>query len=357
MLERGDSSGSIQRSQPIEPLIHIPLYCWRDAPDYAMRGMVEQHLACLESYFAHGNTYDLLVTTNDRRPLEIFWAYKQKTGYGFKIQFVTEEDLLAVFKTDQSRIDDTPCVRTIFSKFYPILNREADAIVHVDFDTMFTGTIDLSPLLVSEIGLVDANQFMAEEQRWEPTAGQADFFRLRDAPGPQWNWLNSGVFAVQGRGFELIDEEVAHYLQNLERAIDDEVHHFTDEIIMNALAVRERDRVTVSADYRLNFLAYYLKHDPSWTNTPAIVHFQSLKPDKFWYTGGELRHRCESEILISRVNEDLYLAVLMWFRHLHAACEELPYLFPLLEAIPADVIERELEMRSDQPRVDSRCCA
>jgi len=341
----------------VEPLIHVPLYCWRDAPDYAMRGMVEQHLVCLESYFAHGNSYDLLVTTNDRRPLEIFWAYKQKTGYGFKIKFVTEKDLVAVFKTDESRIGDIPCIRTIFSKFYPVLNREAEAIVHVDFDTMFTGKIDLTPLLVSEIGLVDANQFMVEEQRWKPTPAQAEFFHLRNSSPPQWNWINSGVFAVQQRGFALLAEEVSHYLEKLERAIEDDVHHFTDEIIMNALAIRERDKVTVSADYRLNFLAYFLKHDPAWTNIASIVHFQSLKPDRFWYIEGELKHRCDNEILISRVNEDLFLAVLMWFRHLHAACADLPYLFPLLEAIPQDVVERELAIRSGRARAGSQSCA
>jgi len=337
----------------IEPLIHIPLYCWRDAPDYAMRGMVEQHLVCLESYFAHGNSYDLLVTTNDRRPLEIFWAYKQKTGYGFKIKFVTESDLLAVFKIDQDVLEDIPSVRTILSKFYPILNREADAIVHVDFDTMFTGAIDLSPLLVSDIGLVDANQFMIQEQRWEPTPRQAEFFQLQNLPPPQWNWINSGVFAVQGRGFDLLANEVSHYFENLERAVGDDIHHFTDEIIMNALAIRERDTVTVIFDYDFNFLAYFLKYDPAWTTRALIVHFQSLKPDKFWYIEGALNHRCESEILISRVNEDVYLAVLMWYRHLHAATEELPYLFPLLEAIPFDVVERELQARCDRARVPS----
>ena len=55
-----------------EPLIHIPIYSWPSAPDYPMRAMVQQHLACLESYFAHENKYALLVTTNDRRALEIY---------------------------------------------------------------------------------------------------------------------------------------------------------------------------------------------------------------------------------------------------------------------------------------------
>lgn len=334
-----------------EPLIHIPLYCWRNASDYAMRTMVQHHLACLQSYFAHDNSYALLVTTNDRRPFEIFSAYKRKTGYGFQLQFVTENDLLSVFNTDLYRLADIPCTRTIFSKFYPIMNREADAIVHVDFDTIFASQIDLTPLLVSDIGLVDANQFMVEEQRWQPTESEADFFRLSPTAKPSWNWINSGVFAVQRKGFQIVADEVRHYLENLDRAVDEGINHYTDEIIMNALAIRERDSATVTPDYRLNFLAYYLQHDPLWTRRAAIIHFHAMKPDRFWHRDGSFTHRMdidENKILASRINEDLYLAVLMWYRHLHAACRGLPYLFPLLEAIHLDVVEREIAVRSER---------
>src|SRR5689334_3702579 len=156
----GPKTSRPARQMTVEPLIHIPLYCWRDAPDYAMRGMVEQHLACLQSYFAHGNTYDLLVTTNDRRPFEMFCTYRRISGHRFDLRFVTEEELLAVFKTDLRRLRNTPCVRTIFSKFFPILKREAGAIIHIDFDTMFVSKFDPAPLLVSDINLVDANRFM-----------------------------------------------------------------------------------------------------------------------------------------------------------------------------------------------------
>lgn len=341
-----------------EPLIHIPLYTWHNAPDYAMRAMVEQHLACLDSYFTHGNSYDLLVTTNDRRPLEIFSVYQKKTGYGFKLRFVTTDDLLATFKTDPSRVDNVACIRTIFSKFYPILNQEAEAIVHVDFDTLFMTKVDLSPLLVSDIGLVDANQFMDEDRRWRPSTTQAEFFRLPRAATSQWNWINSGVFAVQRRGFQILAGEIEHYLENLQRAIDDRINDQTDEIIMNALAMREPDAVTVIPDYRYNFLAYFLKHDPAWTTRAQIVHFHSLKPDRFWYLDGAFTHRCEDdEVQAKRVNDDLYLAVLMWFRHLHAACRGLPYLFPLLAAVPPDVVEREIQARCDRARVESHGCA
>ena len=334
-----------------EPLIHIPLYCWRNAPDYAMRGMVQQLLACLESYFAHENTYALLVTTNDRRAFELVSAYKNKTGYGFQLKLVSQDELLSVFNTDLYRLYDVRSIRMIFSKFYPILKREADAIVHVDFDTLFASKIDVTPLLVPDIGLVDANQFMDTEQRWRPTRSQTDFFRLPQTATPSWNWINSGVFSVQRQGFEIIAGEVGHYLENLDRAIDEGIDLFTDEIIMNALALRERDSVALISDYRLHFLAYMLKHDAAWKTSAQIVHFHSLKPDRFWYRDGVFTHRDDlNEVQLSRINEDLYLAVLIWYRHLHAACRDLPYLFPLLEAVPEEVIDEEINRRQAYAR-------
>jgi hypothetical protein len=313
-----------------------------------MRAMVQQHLACLQSYFAHENTYALLVTTNDRRVFEIISAYKRKTGYGFWLRFVTKNDLLAAFKTDLYHLADVPSNRTIFSKFYPILKREAGAIVHIDFDTIFASKIDLSPLLNYDISLVDANQFMEKEQRWEPNESEAEFFRLAETTPPSWNWLNSGVFSVQGGGFQLLEDELAHYLGHLDHVVDNGIHHFTDEIIMNALAIRERESIAVVPDYRIHFLSYYLKYDPAWLTNAQLIHFHALKPDRFWYRDGVFTHRediTENAILMSRLNEDLYLAVLMWYRHLHAACDGLPYLFPLLEAIHLDVVEREIAER------------
>ena len=312
-----------------------------------MRAMVQQQLACLESYFAHENTYELLVTTNDRRPFEILSSYREKSGFHFELRFVTIDELLSVFSTDRARSNNTSCMRTIFSKFYPILNRESDAIVHIDFDTMFVAKLDLTSLLVADIGLVDANQFMADELRWCPTENQVEFFRLVRPVKTAASWINSGVFSVQERGFEICSDEISHYLQNLERAIRDRIHLHTDEIIMNALAARESDSVKVISDYRYNFLAYFLKHDPTWTTRGQIIHFHSLKPDKFWYVDGAVTHRC-NEAQAKRVNEDLYIAVLMWFRHLHAACRRLPYLFPLLKAIPLEVANADLARLLEQ---------
>lgn len=326
-----------------EPLIHLPIYCWPGTPDRAMRSMVQQAMVSLHSYFAHENTYDLLVTTNDHRPLEILSAYKKLNGYGFKLRYVTERELLSVFKTDQSRTNNVPCIRMIFSKFYPILNQEADAVIHIDFDTMFAATVDLASLLVSDISLVDANKYWPKDVARQFTNEHADFFRIPRLVTSPWNWINSGVFSVQRRGFQLVSDEVLYYLRNLERAIADGVDN--DEIIMNALAIRERDAVSVLSDCHLNFLAYFLKHDPAWPTTAQIIHFQSVKPGDFRLANGVFQHYCD-DYLAERINDDLYLAVLMWYRYLHEACRDLPYLFPLLEAIPSDVIEREIAIRS-----------
>jgi hypothetical protein len=323
------------------PLVHIPLYCDHLASDHAIRYMVELHLACLDSYFSHQNTYDLLVTTNDVRPLEILLAYKEKARRRFELRLVSSADLLATFGADESRLWDIPCVRTIFSKFYPILKQERDAIVHVDYDTLFLSQVDLSPLLVSGIALVDANQLGPNAALWGPTDAQAAFFAIGPAAKPVSSWLNTGVFAVQQEGFELCRVEITHYLENLERAIAEGLHDFTDEIIMNALGVREPEAVTVIPDYRYNFLAYLLKHDPGWTSTAQIVHFHSLKPDVFWYVNGEIEVQCEAS-QAERLNDDFYLAALMWFKHLYSASRELAYEFPVLEAMPLEVVEREL---------------
>ena len=112
------------------PLIHIPLYCAPDASDHDVWYLIELHLACLESYFVHQNTYDLLVTTNDARPLRVLWAYQEKSQRRFELRLVSQDDLLSTFRTDESRLLDRSCMRTIFSKFYPILRQECEAIVN-----------------------------------------------------------------------------------------------------------------------------------------------------------------------------------------------------------------------------------
>jgi len=325
------------------PLVHIPLYCTHDTPDYCMQYLVELLLVCLESYFARHNTYQVLVTTNDSRPLKILSAYQEKSQHPFELKWVSSDELLATFKTDESRLQDAPCLKTIFSKFHPILNRASEAIVHVDFDTMFVSKVDFEPLFASHIGLVEANRLDPQAQPWRPTDKQADFFRIPSVAPPVATWINTGVFAVRGSGFDICRAEVSHYLENLERAIADGIHGSTDESIMNALAVRERDSIKVIRDYHYNFLAYYLDRDPTWKWHGKIVHFHSLKPYDFYFDG-IVRYRCD-QFQARRINPELYFAVLVWCRYLHAACEGLNYDFPMISAMPREVVLQALDLQ------------
>src|SRR6185295_5489371 len=236
----GDSNMSSTVQPAIsDPVVHIPLYSADGVHDGIVRYMVQQLLACLGSYFAHGNTYDVLVTTNDWRTLEVLIAYQAKTRYPFNLRLVSRDELRRAFHTDESRLRDTTCMRTMLSKFFPIMTRQAEAILHVDCDTIFLRKLDLSPLFVSDIGLIDGSCF-ERSPLWRPTDSQVDFLGIPKPVKPRARWMNSGVFAVQGKGFEYCQRELRHYLENLERAKADQlIHGNSDELIMNALALKE----------------------------------------------------------------------------------------------------------------------
>ncbi|HEU4836960.1 MAG TPA: hypothetical protein VFS90_21180 [Pyrinomonadaceae bacterium] len=325
-------------------VVHIPLYSAAGTRNADVRYMVAQLLACLGSYFAHGNSYDVLVTTNDWRILEVLIDYQAKTRYHFDLKLVSRDELRRAFHTDDTRLNDWTCTRTIFSKFYPIMSRQRDAILHVDCDTIFLKEVDLSPLFVSAIGVIDSSQFQSSPL-WRPTDSQADFLRLKKPVKPVARWVNSGVFAVQGSGFEICQREVRHYLENLERARADQlIHGNSDELIMNALVLKERKAVAVVSDYNYNFIAYYLKYDPAWRRRAKIVHFHSLKPDAYRYVDGVVRHECD-EMQAERLSDDFYLAALIWFRYLHIACNGLRFEFPTRTLMPQEVVEKELAKR------------
>jgi len=327
-----------------DPLVHVPLYSADSVCNRDVRYMVGQLLACLGSYFAHGNTYDLLVTTNDWRILEVLLAYQEKTRYPFQLRLVSRAELRDAFHTDEIRLRDTTCMRTILSKFYPIMTRQANAILHVDCDTIFLRKVDLSPLFVSAIGVIDGSQF-ERSPLWCPTENQAEFMGLAKPVKPVARWMNSGVFAVQGAGLKICQREVRHYLENLERAKADQlIHGNSDELIMNVLALKEPAAVTVVSDYGYNFVAYYLKYDPDWKQHAKIVHFHSFKPDAFRYSDGVVTHCC-NETQAQRLSDDLYLAALIWFRHFHRACNGLRFVFPTLSVMPFEIVESELETR------------
>jgi hypothetical protein len=82
------------------------------------------------------------------------------------------------------------------------------------------------------------------------------------------------------------------------------------------------------------------KHDPSWKWRGQILHFHSLKPYAFYFDGA-VEHRCDP-IEEERLSVDFYPAILTWCRHLHAACRHLAYDFPMIAAMPIEVVEKEL---------------
>ena len=337
------------------PVVHIPLYCSNDTPDYCVRYLVEQVLVCLESYFAHRNPYDVLVTTNDCRVLRALSCYRERSGHLFTLRRVGGDELLDIFGADERCLADAGCIRTIFSKFYPVVSRASKAIVHVDIDTMFLSKVDFGPLLASSVGLVDANRIDPDMRAWRPTRKYSDFFSIPLSATPVATWLNTGVFAVCGDGLDLCRAEVRHYLENLAHAIADGIHGSTDESIMNALAVREPERVRVIPDYRYNFLAYYLERDPTWKWQGKIVHFHSLKPYEFYFDG-VVRHRC-NPFQAKRINPELYLAVLIWCRYLHTACERFDHDFPMISAMPREVVLKELDLMESICLARAALCA
>ena len=387
---------------PKRPLVHIPVYCVNGANDHNVIYMVELTCACLDSFFSYGNDYDLLVTTNDSRPLEILQAYRKASGHRFETRLVTQHELLSTFRASERALSDPPCVKMLFSKFFPILKRLGERIVHVDFDTIFTSKVDFEPLLGSGVRLVrpfsykftraarSGARFLSGllhcqrlldwfenlSSAYYPASADRTFFRMDLAQvRPRSKWLNSGVFSVEGAGFDCLRQEVEHYLAHLDLAITSGLNDFPDEMMMNALAVREPEIVSLLEDHNYNFLAYQLMHEPDWETTCKIMHFHGLKPNLFRaasYTLPANQHEWRGQE--SRIGDSLYvaeglsenlpriasntafhLAGMIWFLHVHAAARGLPHEFPVLQLVPLDVARREharltRQVHSEMPR-------
>jgi hypothetical protein len=372
-----------------KPLLHIPIYVPEGGNHYLVEYMVELACAGLDSYFSHGNDCELLVTSNDPRPLDFLSRYRRGSGHTFYLQHVSKQDLLSTFRVDPRHLSDAPCTKMLFSKCYPLLKRFHTRIVHIDFDTIFMKKIDFRHLFTSGIGLVRcfasrrtrvarrlfglgsriprfrdcALRFEGLRGGWFPTPTEVAFFRMKpEKLRPRTYWLNSGIFSVQGDGFNLVEDEVNQYLARLDDANAAGLNGFPDELIMNALAIREPARVGLLDDYTYNFLAYQLFNDKHWTRTAKILHFHSLKPNLFRtakpnesprppteHRGQE--YRISNDLYLAesasqgmpsvRGNLDFHLAGMKWFLHLHAASRALRHPFPMLEAVPQAVAIKE----------------
>jgi len=322
-------------------LIHVPLYFpYRfTGHDYAAY-LAELALVTLESYFSNGNTHDVLVTTNHAGAYQMFWDYRRVSGRRFELIFVTRKELVATFRCEDKRLDDAASIKMLFSKFYPICKGFDDRIVHVDLDTLFTTRVDFEPLFASAVTLVDANRFLPGGY-WAPEPPTARFFSVDlGRSQPVAKWINSGVFAVQGRGFDLCRQEVTSYLRRLDQAKELVGCDYPDELMLNALAVRESRAVTVIPDHTYNFLVYFLIHDRDWLRHCRILHFHGMKPLHTSYVDGQLRYDPLPEHA-GRMNSEIYPAMALYFWYLHAACRGLDYDFMVRDRIPWNVVERE----------------
>jgi hypothetical protein len=353
------------------PLIHIPVYCGPDATTARIESMLEYLCVCVRSYVEHGNDHDLLVTTNDARCHSMIARLREATGRRFESLLVSRDELMAAFEIDAAPLDDPACLTMLLSKFYPIFERMSPRLIHLDFDTVFTAKVDLTTLFQCDLTFANAQrlsqQNLPEVDVWCPSPDDARFFGIETPssgkpPRSRYAWLNSGLFAVQDGGFELCREEVGHYLKNLGRLPNARSYRWPDEILLNAAAVRRPEQVSMIEDHTCNFLAYYLCLDESWPTTCQILHFHGLKPTRFRYVPRARRDAIrETETWISddlvvadapypskcrrlpslSQNEDLHLAVMMWFIQLHRAALELRWQLPTLSAIPLEVAVSE----------------
>ncbi|MEM9304158.1 MAG: hypothetical protein AAGE01_18735, partial [Pseudomonadota bacterium] len=148
--------------------------------------------------------------------------------------------------------------------------------------------------------------------------------------------------------------------------------HTSDELLLNALVIRQEPWVGVVDDYDYNFCSYLLERDPAWTSRTPILHFHSIKPNRFadrdvvggpkWQpiserlcveipeegSGGERWARAVAE------DRHMHLAMMLWFRACHVACTglSLERPMPMTLQVPLATAEAELLRLADELGVD-----
>lgn len=350
--------GSDTAADP-RPLLHIPAYVPASAPPDQQPGLrvylVELLLASLHGLHTHAQDAELLVTTNDEQIFDLVARHRARAGQRLELRRVTPQETLAAFRVGPERLGTDVCARYLFPKLFPMVQRLAPWIVHLDLDTLVRGRIDAGALGAAELGFVDANR-LGGWPRWAPKPAAVAFFGLESCAPAEWSWLNTGVFSVRGAGFDVLERGLEHYLANLDRAIADGLANEGEECLMNALALRERAAVAVVQDPNDNVLAYDLSRHPTWHRDARVVHFHSLKPHIYWCEGGQVAFSC-SPAQAERATLEFYLAALLWCRELHAAAVPLGLALPMMSRMPAAFVEAELarvprmmESRAQQPR-------
>jgi len=339
-------AGAEAADGPSRPLLHLPAHVPYSTPSGERAGtrqyVLELLLASLHSLQHRERRHDVLVTSNDAEILEVAGRLRAAVGARWELQSITPDETMTTFRVDRAQLVNEACAKFIYTKFHPVFRRAAPWIVHLDIDTMFMGELDFGAHGAAGISLVDANR-LAGWPPWRPDPGQAEFFGLRPDAVSRWSWLNAGVISLRGVGLERCQAGIEHYLANLDRAVQLGVTANGDEVMFNALAVRDGGAVSVHPDHNDNLLAYFLPHARGWRRTARIVHFHALKPNVLRYANGDRLIAQPTPALASRVTPDFCLAGLLWARHLHAAARAIGLELPIMRQLPAPLVERDIE--------------
>lgn len=283
-------------------LVHIPAYALKEELDYyELKTYLVQVGTAINSYFSHGNDTPLLVTTNSEQIRYHVDRLRENSGYEFEILKVSDADLNEVFPPlPNDGFDYNNNYKKFFqSKFYPMMKRMDDHIIHVDYDIIFMRKIDFSELAQKDITLI----------------------RYRDDEEDEW--INSGFFSVQNGGFDLIEKEfVQFYVENPSDQSEVEKYRWIpEEFLFNKMYHEKPDSVYLTEDYTYNFPAFNLQSDPNWTKSAKCVHYHHVKAASCYLTEqGTNFYQDHGNIdFLHRINKDFYKSLLIFNQHLFEA--------------------------------------
>lgn len=282
-------------------LVHIPAYALKNDLDYwELKNYLVQMGVVLNSYYKCHNDAPLLITTNSTQIYEPLKAFRQKSGYEFDLQFVTEQELDEVFPALPGEDFNDNYKKFFQSKFYPMMKRMDEQIIHVDYDIIFLRKVDFAALNKKDITLI--RNYSGPEVDYEP-------------------WINSGFFSIQNGGFDLIEEEfVNHYVESPSNAAttDENYKWIPEEFLFNKMHRERPEQVEYVNNYHLNFPAYNLQDDPEWPQKTFCVHYHHLKASSciVWESGVQFFQIHAGMDHLERINKDFYRSLLLFTQHL-----------------------------------------
>lgn len=283
-------------------LVHIPAYALKEELNYyELKTYLVQVGTAINSYFTSGNDAPLLVTTNSGQILHHIENLRSNSGYDFEILEVSQEDLDEVFPALPNGYDFNDNYKKFFqSKFYPMMKRMAEHIVHVDYDIVFMRKLDSKELCQKDITVIKYN--------------------CGGAVAGDTGWINSGFFSIQNGGFDLIEQEFVHfYVNNPSDASDDRRYReIPEEALFNKMYHERREQVALLDNYNYNFPAFNLQNDPNWAKSAICIHYHHVKaaPCLLTNDGAQFFHDHDGMRFLERINHEFYKSLLIYYQHL-----------------------------------------